>query len=231
MILAPSTNNALESTNRVIKAEFTKRQRVSLSRCLTIMLDIVENNGVRYMNGLLKVAVQPSLTMKLWTAGRLQGTWQQQYLAHRSFCKWLFHLRQATPPSIPFRLHPIPFWLFPIKKTPFDSYMDTWFSSWTVILPAAKEKWIDGTCTCPSFHKVGICKHVIGLAIQNKHVKAPLKARSTIIGAKRPRGRRSKAKKAHFNFSINWNKRPLSNFLLKMDDVWIGKAIAILNIG
>lgn len=72
--MAPSTNNALESTNRVIKAEFTKRQRVSLSRCLTIMLDIVENNGVRYMNGLLKVAVQPSLTMKLWTAGRLQGT-------------------------------------------------------------------------------------------------------------------------------------------------------------
>lgn len=68
-MFAPSTNNALEATNRVLKDEFTKRQRVSLRRFLKIMHEFVENNGARYKNDLLKFANEPSMSLKLWTIG------------------------------------------------------------------------------------------------------------------------------------------------------------------
>lgn len=46
--LTPSTNNALESTNNVLKNEYTLRERVLLGRFLSILYEIVESTSKRY---------------------------------------------------------------------------------------------------------------------------------------------------------------------------------------
>ncbi len=57
-------------------------------------------------------------------------------------------------------------------------------------------EWRSATCTCPSFLKNYICKHIIGMSIRLKYCKAPPEAKNVSIGTKRKRGRPSKAKKA-----------------------------------
>jgi len=57
-------------------------------------------------------------------------------------------------------------------------------------------EWRSATCTCPSFLKNYICKHIIGMSVRLKYCKAPPEAKNVAIGAKRKRGRPSKVKKA-----------------------------------
>jgi len=63
-------------------------------------------------------------------------------------------------------------------------------------LPNNAEEWRKATCTCPSFLKNYICKHIIGMSIRLKYCKPPQEAKNVEIGTKRKRGRPSKAKKA-----------------------------------
>jgi hypothetical protein len=78
----------------------------------------------------------------------------------------------------------------------FDTYKSVYFSIWCVCLPNNAEEWRKGTCTCPSFLKNYICKHIIGMSIRLKYCKPPQEAKNVEIGTKRKRGRPSKAKKA-----------------------------------
>ena len=78
----------------------------------------------------------------------------------------------------------------------FNRYKSVYFKIWCVCLSNNVAEWRQGTCTCPSFLKNYICKHIIGLSIRLKYCKAPPEAKNVAIGAKRKRGRPSKAKKA-----------------------------------
>jgi transposase-like protein len=69
-IFTPSTNNALEATNRVIKDEHTFRERQPLSRFFTIANDIVHNwSKARNPNQSDPVvfSTEPTITLKKWT--------------------------------------------------------------------------------------------------------------------------------------------------------------------
>ncbi len=63
-------------------------------------------------------------------------------------------------------------------------------------LPNDETRWKEGRCSCPSFFKTFLCKHIIGLAIRLKYVKPPPEAKQIPIGEKRKRGRPKKAGKA-----------------------------------
>ena len=65
-----------------------------------------------------------------------------------------------------------------------------------VCIPNNAEEWRKTTCTCPSFFKNYICKHIIGISIRLKYCKVPPEAKNVKIGTKRKRGRPSKARKA-----------------------------------
>jgi len=77
-----------------------------------------------------------------------------------------------------------------------DTYKSVYFQIWRVCLPSNGEEWRKGTCTCPSFLKNYICKHIIGMSIRLKYFKSPPEAKTVAIGSKRKRGRPCKAKKA-----------------------------------
>jgi predicted nucleic acid-binding Zn finger protein len=78
----------------------------------------------------------------------------------------------------------------------FDTYKSVYFKIWCVCLSDNVTQWKQGTCTCPSFLKNYICKHIIGLSIRLKYCKPPPEVKTIPIDAKRKRGRPSKAKKA-----------------------------------
>ena len=52
------------------------------------------------------------------------------------------------------------------------------------------------SCSCPSFFKVHICKHLVGFSANMKLVKIPIEVKQVFIGQKPRRGRPCKAKKA-----------------------------------
>ena len=70
-LYVPSTNNALEATNKVVKDEGTYRERHVLSRFLVIASDIVKNWSVERNTNIpnaKKFAKQPDINLQLWTS-------------------------------------------------------------------------------------------------------------------------------------------------------------------
>lgn len=65
--LVPSTNNALEATNKVIKDENTLRRLFDLGRFRVVLFEIIENWSLLYINGLKEVYRQPEITLEMWT--------------------------------------------------------------------------------------------------------------------------------------------------------------------
>ena len=69
-LFVPSTNNALEATNRVIKDQKTFRNRLPLSQFLQLAIDIVygwsfdrDPSNINYK----KFILEPSISFNLWT--------------------------------------------------------------------------------------------------------------------------------------------------------------------
>jgi len=67
----------------------------------------------------------------------------------------------------------------------FDTYKSVYFNMWCVYLANNAGEWRSATCTCPSFLKNYICKHIIGISIRLKYCKAPPEAENIAIGTKK----------------------------------------------
>ncbi|CAF4089063.1 unnamed protein product, partial [Rotaria sordida] len=65
----PSTNNALEATNNVIKKENTLRERLLLSRFKVLAFEIVEKWSKSYERGLKQYSDKQTISLELWTSG------------------------------------------------------------------------------------------------------------------------------------------------------------------
>lgn len=68
--LTPSTNNALESNNRVLKDEQTLRERMDLAQFRVKVFDVVRQWSTEYKSGLNQMKNDnPKIDLKLWTDG------------------------------------------------------------------------------------------------------------------------------------------------------------------
>lgn len=75
-----------------------------------------------------------------------------------------------------------------------DDFKKYAFAFYTVEMSLSD--WRKGTCTCPSFHKIFICKHLVGMAMRYRLVEPPLIAKEVPLGQKRRRCRPRKSKHA-----------------------------------
>jgi hypothetical protein len=64
----PSTNNALEAFNKVIKDTHTLRERLSLNHFLSVALESVQQWSNDYKTELKKFSKIPTITLSLWTS-------------------------------------------------------------------------------------------------------------------------------------------------------------------
>lgn len=187
---SPSTNNALESFNRVIKDTHTLRERFPLSRFLVVAEEMVHQWSNKYITNPEDnyIANIPSLTTKHWTEAYQWAKKTKEVIMLRKDDNYNYYqipAGQATNCEV-----------FDAQWESFDDFKKQNFSKWLVSLPIETEEWREGKCDCPAFFNFYVCKHVIGLAIRLKHVVPPLEAKNIPIGEKRKRGRPSKAKRA-----------------------------------
>jgi hypothetical protein len=192
----PSTNNALEATNRVIKDEDTLRERLVLSRFTVVLFSIVnkwskERNPTRINSK--KIEQQPVIKLSHWTDAYNWVKLNKEVISISNGDTTTYYLPAGEEITITDK---------EIKRyetcrfNSFDTYKSVYFNIWCVCLSNNVEKWKEATCTCPSFLKNYICKHTIGMSIRLKYCKPPPEAKNVEIGTKRKRGIPSKAKKA-----------------------------------
>ena len=78
----------------------------------------------------------------------------------------------------------------------FEQFKSRAFKVWITQLPIDGNQWKNGRCTCPSYLKTYMCKHIVGLALRLRYVRAPPAAKDVPIGEKRKLGRPKKATRA-----------------------------------
>lgn len=191
--LTPSTNNALESFNRVIKDENTLRTRLPISRFRILALETVGKWSKEYANNLKEFKTVTTFTLELWTEG-----YQWARMKKEIICFDKDNTIEYCIPSgeqcqlLDCDINKVK----SMKWKTFQQFKETAFTVWFVTLPKDKSQWTKGTCNCPSFFKKYMCKHIVGLAIRSKVCTPPVEAKNVRIGEKRKRGRPAKASRA-----------------------------------
>lgn len=184
---SPSTNNALEAFNRVIKDCGTFRRRFALGQFLNVCSKLVADWSSEYVNNKIFV-LTPTISLKLWTTAY----------------QWVTTNKEMQIVCVK-RDGDLRYWRIPAKSmkqvkkfekkwVSFDEFKEQNFNCYEVRI--SDTRWLEAVCNCPSFFKKFICKHVVGIAIRCKYTTAPPAARNLSIGQKRKRGRPALAKHA-----------------------------------
>ncbi|KAJ3641881.1 hypothetical protein Zmor_028351 [Zophobas morio] len=167
----PSTNNALESFNSVIKKEET---------CMY-------ENGNRVLKPSTTIELRQWTKAYQWAKCNLQVTSVKNENSVTYFCPANEEVSVSQEDILN---------VTEMRWNTFDQFKKRAFKIWIVTLPDNKENWMNGRCTCPSFFKEYICKHIIGLSISLKYVGPPPSAKQVPIGKKPSRGRPKLATRA-----------------------------------
>lgn len=188
--LTPSTNNAVESSNRGIKDEHTLRERFDIGRFRTVVFDMIEKWSLAYVNGLKEVHKKPNVDLKLWTSAYAWAKSNVPMKVTESESKIVYKI--PDDPSKPDMIDRNLDW------NTFDQFKKNNFACHHVSFPTpyTKENWLDGKCSCKDYFKNFICQHIIGVSLRMKYVIAPDEAKNIPLGQKRKRGRPALAKAA-----------------------------------
>ena len=158
----PSTNNALESFNKVIKDEETIRERLPLSRFRVIIMQSIEKWSKEYPRQLKFFVARPSITLELWTKSYQWAKSNKQTIEETDDNVTMYYA--ASGKTEKFSITDVET-IKNMRYNTYDQFKRRCFSVWFVQIPNAKEKWHEGKCNCPAFFKHFVCKHLVGLAI------------------------------------------------------------------
>lgn len=182
---APSTNNALESFNRVIKDEHTLRERLDISRFRIVMANMIRQWSKEYVHGLNSADFETTrIDLKTWTAGYQFARSNISAVSSHDDNRITYTFSAADVRV----------------NNPWQSFEDYRHSLVIVktvfIDPITEENWMSAECDCGIFLKNYMCEHIIGIALRLKRTFAPPEAKTVPIGQKRKRGRPAKCKPA-----------------------------------
>lgn len=188
----PSTNNALESTNKVIKDEHTLRERLEFSQFRVVLFDMIRQWSIEYSSGLNKINnVAPSMNLNLWTIGY-------------NFAKSNVKIKQNRIRNE--IIYSIPVGDVDVDNSSFNDctkwkQFDDFKRSLDIVhtkfaYPVTCDNWVHGICDCSDGFKKYLCEHMVGIALRLKVISAPAEAKTIPLGQKRKRGRPAKAKQA-----------------------------------
>ena len=204
----PSTSNAIESNNRIIKDDETFRDKWPIGRFVPKSLEIVSHWADRNPE---KVNCKhfhlfPNLGTKEW---KHAYSWLKSKPAilrgEQSGDFRIFFVKSKTAEDFNLTKASVTKYrkqMATPKVTDFDSYTEFEFVLWVLKVhnDACESNWLEKMiqCDCPSFQKNYYCKHSIGLAVLQKFASVPETAKYDIeqIGKLKKRGRPPKARKA-----------------------------------
>lgn len=207
--LGPSTNNSLESTNNVIKAKHTFRERQSIGHFFSKLFQIIsdwstdrfiadigkENN----LGTLKQYYSKPTIDFTLWEQSNLyieEVKPKIKYFKNENV--YLITRFEKELIETYFDLSEAYFDLLECDDTCVDCFRLNDFDTFMNLnLKVKKVKfesknWIKSECTCKHYFKFFICKHIILIAVKKKLISIDYSYQT--IGEKNKRGRKSKAK-------------------------------------
>lgn len=186
----PSTNNAIESANRLIKDEHTLRERYDLGQFRSVLFDMLRAWSLAYLTGEKEVHGSAEIDLKQWTDAYV---WAKQNVPMKA-TEQDDHLIYKIPTDV--------------KSSDFIGPNNNWttfdelkvenfkFNYVKFPNPITKNNYCQGVCDCGSFLKKYMCEHILGIGLRMKFVVAPDEAKSLPLEQKRKRGRPTRAKTA-----------------------------------
>ncbi|XP_055307521.1 uncharacterized protein LOC129571717 [Sitodiplosis mosellana] len=194
----PSTNNGVESHNANIKRKVTLRRRLPLNQFLAAMKHLTETCSEQFSNGKRQIATEPIIKreMMLNAAYMCQSNFKcfkarsrtagsLVYLVPSSTCE------EADANEIHYKR------LVERKWTSFDEFIKHGFQKFYVVNISMSSWKNKSTCTCVSFFKENMCKHVLAIGMLHKIIDCPDSSNPVLLNQhKRNAGRVTAAKKA-----------------------------------
>lgn len=188
----PSTNNCLESCNKLIKDEYTFRERLLINRFKIVAINIFEKWSLDYKHKLKVFSSLPSISLQVWTAAYQWVKLKKNIIKRVGSDGIGYYL---IPSGVSEELSADIIEKYENNNfNNFDACVKSQQSLWEVT--EFNDDWKSSTCTCPFFFKNYMCKHSVGMPIRKGVLKPPPEAKNIPLGQKRKRGRPSKAMRA-----------------------------------
>lgn len=189
----PSTNNALESHNAVIKRKITLRRRLPMNEFLTCMLEMTTDASKQLQNGVCKFATEPDVT-------------KQTYEAAAMMIQEKFKAFKAKSPNTNMAIFSIPSsecaienaneayykTLVTAKWKSFDEFIVHGYQKFYITIISFDDWKTKSECTCPQFFKHYICKHVVAVGHRLNLIPFPEVANPVMLARTRQKSGRPK---------------------------------------
>lgn len=196
----PSTNNALESHNAVIKRTVTLRRRLPLNQFLNCMCTLLADISRQFISGERSIELEPAVKKNLLQEAALLE--QNRFKA--------FKAKASTPTYIvpsstcPPELAKVSYYTALTAKSweSFDTFICHGYQLFWIVEISPTAWKTESRCTCPAFFKQNICKHIVALAMRENILKYNDSFNPTLISAVHKKsGRPKNAVKALINQS------------------------------
>ncbi len=193
----PSTNNCLEATNNVIKMEWTLRNRLSIRDFLDIAFKCVQDWSTERDQNCINFkpfAIEVMCSLQIQTEAYQWVKTDAQVITRpvNGSCHFIQpHGKAKLKVADIIKYHrqrQSHSW-----RT-FDTYAASQTKLWFVEFPDTD--WTHAKCSCETYLKKFLCRHVIGIAMRLKFFNVCQAAKNIPIGQKRKRGRPALAKRA-----------------------------------
>lgn len=193
----PSTNNALESHNAVIKRKVTFRKRLPFNKFMITMKQMAEDISQQIFDKVRVIAKEPTIKKEFWTKAAMMHA--DNFKSFRVKGQNNDKTISVVPSSKcdPKNANENYFKCL-VKRDwkTFDEFISFGFQQfWTVTLSMTDWK-ISSSCTCPVFFKENMCKHIIAVGVKENVIEFPEIANPVLLAKRRPAGRIANAKRA-----------------------------------
>lgn len=191
-IYTASTNNGQEGHNAVIKRKITLRRRLPMNEFLRCMAQMAKDVSTQFFKNERALATEPNLNKELFESAAIMVV--QNF---KSF-------KAKQPQNANFSIYSIPssacvdssekYYKTLVKASwdSFDAYIIHGFQQF-YITKFSSDNWkTESTCTCASFFKQHICKHIVAIGVRLNIVNLPQSANPTRLAATRRKPGRPK---------------------------------------
>lgn len=193
----PSTNNAVESHNSVIKRKVTFRRRLPLLEFLIAMKTMTCEISQQFAEEKRSLAVQPNISRD--TMIRAAEMECNGFLSFKAKTKSSGRTIYILPASdCPEENANYAYYKTLSQKQwkSFDEYINYGYQLFWLVHFNSNEWKMNSSCTCPVFFKNHICKHIVAFALKEKLIECPQTANPMLIAPRKQPGRPRNATKS-----------------------------------
>lgn len=163
----PSTNNALESHNAVIKRLITLRRRLPMNQFLVCMKNMTADISKQFSKGDRAIASEPNVSKKMFEEAAILGENLKAFKAKQAMNS---NVNIFVVPSSKCAAEDAneSYYKTLTKMTwkTFDEFIVHGYQQFYIV-QFSNDCWKSkSTCTCPAFFKQNICKHIIAIGVR-----------------------------------------------------------------